>query len=185
MKKEMFICLLIGLIIFCSCSQDRRIQVIPSEGLQKVIDSLVMLNNSKRKVFDLFVDQISLNECFMVLYMGNNPFYKNTKYNTLSYTEDVLSTYYFLSNGHEIRIYSGIESCFNLPEKEEPVGFEKIGLSTQILLSTWKDQQDLLWLIHLYNNEVISIHSMTGVRPFFSPSGLPRKSIIYKTGEES
>jgi len=168
MKKEMFICLLIGLVIFCSCSQqDRRVQVTPSEELQKVIDSLVVLKNSEKKVYHLFVDQITPNQCFMVLYMGDRPFLKDSYQGALPYTKDVLSVYYFLSNGHEIRIYSGIESCFNFLEMREWewANFEKIVLP-------WKEQPPhSFWVIHLYNNEVIEVYPTNGAIPFWSPPG--------------
>ena len=148
----MFFCLLSCLITFSSCFRDRSVQVVPNEELQNVIDSLVMLNNSEKEAYDLFVDQVSSELCFMVLYMGDESFYKRwSKVLVLPHTDDVLSVYHFVSKGHKVRIYSGIEFYFNLQGKGKDVCHAR-------LLLKENEQRHSLWVIPIYKNEIREVY---------------------------
>lgn len=161
MKKKIFIILLLGTIIY-SCSHNssqHEIRLIANDRLQYIIDSITSFNKNKN-TYELFVHKGSEYFGFMLLHIGTEAFYDN---NTLSLS-------YFLSNNHRIKIYSGYESYFNLPEKKVNYGRIK-GIK--------EDENHLLWGIYMYKDSVIGVHSISSANPFLLIPSPPLSDLKY------
>jgi hypothetical protein len=140
----------LGTIIY-SCSHNcpqKEVQLITNEKLQYVIDSITSLN-SDRNTYELFVHKgIGAGYLgFMLLYIGTEAFYD----------DNMLSSFYFLSNNHKVKIYSGFESYFNLPEKKVNYG-RMNGIR--------EDENHLLWGIYMYKDNIVGVHSVDSANPF-------------------
>lgn len=148
MKKQVLIILLGIMIYSCSqnCSQKEEIQLVTNKKLQSIIDSVTLINNNQN-IYELFVHKIEGYRGFMLLHIGTDAFYDG----------NMLSLSYFLSNNHKIRIYSGLESYFNLPDKEINYGRTE---------GIWEDKNNLLWGIYMYKDSVIGIYPVDSANPF-------------------
>lgn len=147
-------------IILTSCTQNKIVQVVPYSKLQIVMDSLIATNEIKKPVYELIVDKGSEYENFMTFHMGTDSFYK----------EDVLSTCYFLSNGHKVKIYSGVESYFNLQGKQVTYGRTE-GINS--------NENHLLWVIHMYKDSIVEVYPTNYVNPFLLlPPGTSKEPIL-------
>lgn len=149
MKNKLLIGLLMGMIYSCSHnnSPNRDVELTTYKSLQLVIDSITKLSNTKNKVYELFVHKEAEYRGFMLLHIGGEAFYDS----------EALSIFYLLSNKHKVRIYSGIESYFNLPSKNVTYGrIEGIR----------ENENHLLWGIYMYKDSIIGIHSVDFANPY-------------------
>ncbi|MDU1893124.1 MAG: hypothetical protein E6767_20800 [Dysgonomonas sp.] len=144
------ITLLVAIIMLWSCSHNshlkEEIQLVTSEQLQSAIDSLTYLN-SNQNTYELFVHKISEYRGFILLHIGAEAYY----------TKDNISLVYLLSNKNKVKIYSGIESYFNLPNNKISYG-RTDGIK--------KDKNHALWGIYLYKDSIIGIYSVETANPF-------------------
>jgi len=155
--KRIFIFLLSSFILCVSCTQKtEKVRVVPISDLQTVIDSLTNLYANENTICELIVNKDEY-YMYMTFHIGTSSILK----------EDVLSACYFLSNGHEVIIYSGIEPYFNLPGKEVNFGnFEELKSSNEHLLWAIEMWDDRIWGINPGIGIVINVHSVDSVEPF-------------------
>ena len=158
MKKRIFIFLLSSFILCVSCSQKtEKVRVVPINDLQIVIDSLTNLYAKENTTCELIMDKNHPFCISMIFHIGTSSILK----------EDVLSACYFLSNEHEVIIYSGVEPYFNLPGKEVNFGnFEELKSSNEHLLWSIKMCDESKWTINPGIGIVINVHSVDSVEPF-------------------
>jgi hypothetical protein len=145
MKKNIFIVLLLGIMIN-SCSQKDEVRLITSSRLQLIVDSITSLNKN-RNVYEIFVHKIEGYRGFMLLHIGTDPYYDN----------DMLSLLYFMSNNHKVKIYSGVESYFNMPDQQIIYGR---------IEGIHENRDHSLWGIYMYKDSIIGVHSVDSANPF-------------------
>lgn len=145
MKK---LCLSILILISInSCIKNERIQIAPNKNLQYVIDTIIFSNQMDKAIYELFIDKCSEYRNDIVLHIGIDPYYNDS----------VLCLSYLNSNGCEVNIYSGLESYFNLPNKQVKYG-RKDGIR--------RDENNLLWIIHMYKDSIVDVYPANYANPF-------------------
>lgn len=155
MKKNIF-CVLLFLIFIFSCSNESKlIELVTTKNLQRILDSIVAENYRNNTVYELFVDKGSEFGCDMLLHIGIEPYYN----------DNTLCLNYINSKGHKIKIYSGIESYFNLPG--EQIFYGKANTIKQ-------DHNHKLWVIRLYEDSIVDVYSVESGNPFLLLPASPK-----------
>jgi len=111
-KTSIFISYIILFFLHYSCSNQRnveveRIQFIPKENIQMLLDSFVKENKNENYVYELYIDKMSPHECNLILYSGMKSL---TELENEDYKQKPLA--FTMVSGIKIDIYSGMERYF-------------------------------------------------------------------------